>query len=40
VTGSGPELDRLRSEMARDRQQFKGRVIEAVADARRRHIDV
>ncbi len=39
VTGSGPEIDRLRSEMARDRQQFKGRVIEAVADARRRNID-
>lgn len=39
VTGSGAEIDRLRSEMARDRQQFKGRVIEAVADARRRNID-
>ncbi len=40
VNGSGPELDRLRAEMARDRQQFKGRVVEAVADARRRNINV
>ncbi len=40
ITGSGPELDRLRAEMARDRQQFKGRVIDAVADARRRNVNV
>lgn len=40
VTGSGPELVQLRQEMARDRAQFKGRVVEAVADARRRHINI
>lgn len=40
VNGSGPEITQLRQEMARDRAQFKGRVVEAVADARRRHINI
>ena len=40
VTGSGPEIAQLRQEMARDQQSFKGRVVEAVADARRRNINI
>jgi hypothetical protein len=32
VTGSGPEIDRLRTEMERDRAAFKGQVIAAVND--------
>lgn len=33
VTGSGPEVDRLRTEMQRDRDTFHGRVVGAVNDA-------
>jgi hypothetical protein len=33
VTGSGPELDRLRGEMQRDRDTFHGRVVGTINDA-------
>lgn len=36
VTGSGPELDRLRGEMQRDRDSFKTRVVGAVNDGLQR----
>jgi len=36
VRGSGPEIDRLRADMATDRQQFKGRVVEAVREGQSR----